>query len=75
VKKTRLCKTRSLSPFRNKAKDCKRMSEHRAEKREPVFGESDAQTIERFRAKWNRVRVKKTRQNKNLESFTVSAKR
>jgi hypothetical protein len=31
--------------------------------------------LERFRAKWNPVRVKKTRQNKNLESFSVSMKR
>jgi hypothetical protein len=31
--------------------------------------------LERFRAKWNPVRVKKTRQNNNLESFSVSMKR
>jgi hypothetical protein len=30
--------------------------------------------IERFRAKWNPVRVKKTRRIKKLESFTVSVK-
>ena len=31
--------------------------------------------LERFRAKWNPVRVKKTRQIKNLVSFTVFVKR
>jgi hypothetical protein len=31
--------------------------------------------LERFRAKWIPVRVKKTRQIKSLESFTVSTKR
>ncbi len=31
--------------------------------------------LERFRAKWNPVRVKKTRQTKMLESFIVSMKR
>jgi hypothetical protein len=32
-------------------------------------------SLERFRAKWNPVRVKKTRQIKKLESFIVSMKR
>jgi hypothetical protein len=31
-----------------------------------------AAMLERFRAKWNPVRVKKTRQIKKLESFTVA---
>jgi hypothetical protein len=31
-------------------------------------------TLERFRAKWIPVRVKKTRQNKELDHFTVSVK-
>jgi hypothetical protein len=34
----------------------------------------DPRTIERFRTKWNPVRIKKTRQNKNLESTSVSMK-
>jgi hypothetical protein len=33
------------------------------------------QRIERFRAKWNPVRVKKTRQNKNLEDARAGGKK
>jgi hypothetical protein len=40
-----------------------------------VPGDPALHSLQRFRAKWNPVRVKKTRQNKNLEATSVSAKR
>jgi hypothetical protein len=50
-----------------------RQGHQNPEKREPAFAKMNAgnlpgdRVLERFRAKWIPVRVKKTRQNKNLD--------
>jgi len=44
-------------------------------KRLLIASKSGSSARERFRAKWEPVRVKKTRQNKNLEPVSIRSKR
>jgi hypothetical protein len=53
----------------------RRFAQRAARLNERNAGRIRRSLLERFRAKWLPVRVKKTRQIKKLESFTVSVKR